>query len=77
MSTSIAPAPHRHLDADGAPLLEVAAPGTGYMLLVKRGSTAATTPAVGVEIDVSPGGVLVVHWLHGEPFARMGCAGDA
>lgn len=44
----------------------------------RSGRTPATSPAVGVEVNVVDGRVWVVHWLSGQPFwvVRTQAAGE-
>ena len=71
------PARRRHLDAEGAPLLDVVRPGDVCLLDLACGPTPDTSPGVAVEIHVRQEDVVVVLWLFREPFRVVSVAGQA
>jgi hypothetical protein len=68
----------RQLAVDGRPIVEPATPGTMHLFELAPGLTAATSPAVGVEVRVAAGERLrVTHWIQGEPFRTVAVTGRA
>jgi hypothetical protein len=67
----------RHRTPDGRRLVEPARPGALHLFELARGPTAATTPALAVEVHVVGQRVRVVHWLMGEPFWVVAVSGQA